>query len=120
MRLEANKYLWDIQQAGRFLLQFTERKTFEDYESDVYLRSAVERQFIIIGEALNRLLKLEPQIALSDIRPIIAFRNVLVHGYDVISNPRVWDALDRNLPTLMAEVDNLLAKQDESSSQDEG
>lgn len=53
MRLEARKYLYDIQHAGGLILEFTDNKTFADYEGDAMLRSAVERQFGIIGEAMN-------------------------------------------------------------------
>ena len=55
MRLEAQKYLFDIQQAANRIARFCEGKKFEDYRSDELLRSAVERQFEIMGEALSQL-----------------------------------------------------------------
>ena len=55
MRLESKKYLYDVLQAGKKLQQFSEGKVFSDYEADAQLRSATERQFEIIGEALRRL-----------------------------------------------------------------
>ena len=61
MPFEAKKYLFDIQQAGRRLLVFTNNKTKDDFMMDELLRSAMERQFEIIGEALNQRLKREPQ-----------------------------------------------------------
>ena len=57
MRLESKKYLYDILQAAGNLEQFRHGKVFADYEADVMLRSAIERQFEIIGEALRRLSK---------------------------------------------------------------
>jgi uncharacterized protein with HEPN domain len=74
------------------------------------LRSAVERQLMIVGEALNRLRKIEPEFlaSITDSRKIIAFRNILVHGYDVIRNEVVWGILDSDLSTLTAEVSALL------------
>jgi uncharacterized protein with HEPN domain len=81
--LEIRKYLYDIQQACELLNDFTASKTFTDYTANAMLRAAVERQFEIIGEALNQMLKREPALALrlSDHRRIIAFRNCLIHGY---------------------------------------
>ena len=63
-------------------------QSFADYTNNAMLRSAVERQFEIISEALNKMLKLEPKIAASitDSRKIIDFRNVLIHGYASVSD----------------------------------
>ena len=57
MRLEVKKYLYDIQRAANLLTEFTHGKTFADYERDAMLRAAVEREFEVIGEAMNRLQK---------------------------------------------------------------
>jgi uncharacterized protein with HEPN domain len=83
MRLEAKKYLYDIQQAADLLAAFTEGKSFADYQGDAMLRAAVERQFEIIGEALAELARLDESLAagISEYRRIIAFRNILIHGY---------------------------------------
>ncbi len=110
MRLESKKYLYDIQQACRLLERFVAGKTLADYASDPLLRSGVERQFEVIGEALNQMLKVEPALsgAVSESRRIIAFRNVLIHGYASVSNEVVWDVLKIDLPRLRKEVDGLL------------
>jgi uncharacterized protein with HEPN domain len=72
---------------------FCVAKTEDTYLSDLMLRSAVERQYEIIGEALNRLRKLSPATAsqISDCDRIIGFRNVLAHGYDVVDDRISWD-----------------------------
>ncbi|MGH9860336.1 MAG: HepT-like ribonuclease domain-containing protein, partial [Candidatus Acidiferrales bacterium] len=83
MRLEAKKYLYDIQQAAARIAEFTVGKQFVDYERHPMLRSAVERQFQVLGEALAQLAKLDVKLAgrISQHRRIIAFRNILIHGY---------------------------------------
>jgi uncharacterized protein with HEPN domain len=110
LRLEVRKYLFDIQQACDLLFQFTEGKTFADYSVSALLRSAVERQFEIVGEALSRVLHLEPALAtrISDTRRVIAFRNRLIHGYDSLADEIVWGVLETNLPALRREVGALL------------
>jgi uncharacterized protein with HEPN domain len=52
MQRDPRAYLWDIQQAANLIVQFTTGRAFDDYLADVMFRSAVERQFMIIGEAL--------------------------------------------------------------------
>lgn len=112
MRLEARKYLYDMSRAAEALAEFTARKSFTEYQADALLRSAVERQFEIVGEAMNRLAKIEPEVAarISDQRRIIAFRNILIHGYADIDDRIVWGVLEQNLPPLRAEIDALLAE----------
>jgi uncharacterized protein with HEPN domain len=74
------------------------------------LRAAVERQFEIIGEALRRLLMEDPPTAagIHEHARIIAFRNILAHGYADIDDRIVWGIVESNLPSLLAEVDSLL------------
>ena len=64
----------------------------------------MERQFEIIGEALNRLSKEAPDLArrVPDLRKIVGFRNVLIHGYAVIDDGRVWEIVTTLLPPLHA------------------
>ena len=115
MRIEALKFLYDIQQACRAVAQFTAGKTLADYEADLLLRSGVERQLMIVGEALSRLMKIEPAVGstITAARQIIGFRNILVHGYDVIRDREVWKILEDDLPALAREVDALLKQGDD-------
>jgi len=63
MQPEARKYLFDIRRAAGLIVGFCSDRTFEDYVADDMLKSAVERQFGVIGEALVRLAKSEPTVA---------------------------------------------------------
>jgi uncharacterized protein with HEPN domain len=116
MRREIRKYLFDIDQACRLLEQFTAGKDLTDYLADAMLRSAVERQFEIIGEALNQALRLDPTLAdrISHSGRIIAFRNRLIHGYAFIADEVVWGVLETHLPTLHKEVTALLSDANKS------
>ena len=81
MKLEARKYLYDIQHALGLLQGFTAGKSFADYQQDDMLRAAVERELAIIGEAMSQLAKTDKLLAnrISEYQRIIGFRNVIVH-----------------------------------------
>ena len=113
MKLEARKYLHDIQCAAGLLAEFAHGKTFADYEGDAMLRSAMERQFEIIGEAMAQLAKVDEQVAcrITHYQRIIAFRNVLIHRYSTVDDRLVWDVFKSNLPSLGREVDALLREE---------
>jgi uncharacterized protein with HEPN domain len=110
MQLEAKKCLEDVRQAAELIFQFSAEKSFAEYDDDALLRSAIERQFEIIGEALSRLAKVDPGVivGLPDTARVVAFRNILVHGYDVVDNHVVWDIIQRYLPPLHERVQTLL------------
>ncbi|MEO5672451.1 MAG: HepT-like ribonuclease domain-containing protein [Ramlibacter sp.] len=112
MHPDANKLLWDAQQAADRVARFTAGKTVVEYEADDYLRSAVERQFEIIGEALNRLSRVDPATAatIADLPRIVAFRNVLVHGYASLDNRIVWGVIEGSLAPLREALDRLLTQ----------
>ena len=110
MRPEAKKFLYDIQQAALNLREFCSGKDFAAYSSDAMLRSAVERQFEVIGEALGQLSREDPNTAarIADYEQIISFRNILIHGYAQIDDRIVWDILNSKLPSLVRDVTSLL------------
>lgn len=116
MRLETQKYLDDMQRAAGLLAAFTSGKSLADYERDAMMRAAVERQFEIIGEAMAQLARVDVAVAsrISGHRRIIAFRNILIHGYADVDDLLVWDIVERNLPILAAELAALLDEHGES------
>jgi uncharacterized protein with HEPN domain len=102
--------LFDIVHAGLGIMTFVDGKTLADYQNDLMLRSAVERQFTIIGEAMTRLRKHEPSLIarISEFEGVIRFRNVLVHGYDQIDDDTTWKIIQEKLPILVREVESLM------------
>jgi uncharacterized protein with HEPN domain len=111
MQLESAKYLEDIRQAGRTVVEGTAARTLDDYLGDKLLRLAVERCFEIIGEAPRRLDEHDHATAsgITDFKRIIGFRNVLIHGYSIVNHERVWRIVQDDLPRLLGEVEALLA-----------
>jgi len=111
LRREVRKYLYDIKLACELLQQFTAAKTLAEYQHDALLRSGVERQLGIVGEALSQAIRLEPGIAarISSTSDIIGFRNRIIHAYADLSAGLVWNILQTDLPALLREVEALLA-----------
>ena len=110
MPREAKAYLHDMRQAASLISEFTEGLDFDAYAADAMVRAAVEREFEIIGEALGRLANQDPGIAgrISEHRRIMAFRNILVHGYAGVDDILVWDMVATRLAGLRRELDELL------------
>ncbi|QWF72331.1 DUF86 domain-containing protein [Methylomonas paludis] len=79
MQRDVRAFLWDANQAAEAIQEFVAGKSFADYTADRLLRSAVERQFEIIGEALNQLCRIEPSWAerIPEVPQIVAFRSWL-------------------------------------------
>lgn len=107
---EVKTWLKDIEQAILEINSFlTEVKNFKDFQKDLKTKRAVERNIEIIGEAMTRILKAEPNIKISDTRKIVDTRNRIIHGYNSVSEDILWGIIIRNLPTLDKEVKELLS-----------
>jgi|ERR1044072_166530 uncharacterized protein with HEPN domain len=115
MPRDVRKICFDILKAIGELQDFTKDKKFADYRNSRMLQMAVERGFEIIGEALRRMSVEFPVefSSISDGRKIIDFRNILTHGYDVISDEIVWNAIENNLDILKIEIENISSKANE-------
>ncbi len=110
MEKEIKIWLSDIKQDILEINQFlpTERK-FQDFQGDILVRRAVERNIEIIGEAMNRILNHNPDINITNSRKIVDTRNRISHGYDSVSDDILWAIIIRDLPKLHLEVEALLA-----------
>jgi len=111
MKDNAQAHLHDIIQAAHAIDEFITDSSFDDYIINEMLRSAVERKFEIIGEALNRIKKSNPEIVrkIPCHRDIISFRNILIHGYDAIDDRIVWNVITKELQPLILDAEALLA-----------
>ena len=107
---DVRAYLHDIDQSCGRIFSFTESRTIEDFAEADLLRSAVERQFEIIGEAMSQALKTEPNLAnrITNAARIVAFRNRLIHAYAFVAPDVVWGVIQRHLPTLHAEIREIM------------
>lgn len=109
MKLEVKTWLQDIDRSIQEIYDFLpEQRDFNDFLGDLKTRKAVERNIEIIGEALNRILKEEPNIGISDSRKIVDTRNRIIHGYDSVTADVLWLIVNRYLKILQAEVEQLL------------
>ncbi len=113
MQSEVRTLLFDIASAISAIEEFTAGRSLEEYEQDLMLRSAVERQFGIIGEATARVGQRDPELAarIGDYRAIIDFRNVLVHAYQRVRDETVWGVVQDGLPSLRRDIEALLAEE---------
>ena len=109
MILEQKKLLFDIQTAITSIDEHLEgKRDFEEYKTNKTKRRAVERELEIIGEAMNKLLKLNPQLSLSYSRIIVDLRNKIIHAYDNVNNTIIWKILIKDIPVLEKEINELL------------
>jgi uncharacterized protein with HEPN domain len=108
---EIRKYLYDIEESIDSVERYLGgKRDFRLYEADKMMRRAVEREFEIIGEAISRIDKMDPNITISGKKQIIGMRNRVIHGYDKIDNEIVWGIIVKHLPVLKTEIRELLRK----------
>lgn len=110
MHADARKLLWDARRAAERVRNFARDKMFTEYQADDLLRSAVERQLTIVGEALNQLRQIDPETAgaIPELSRVVGFRNVLIHGYASVDNRIVWGVIEANLASLLSSLERLL------------
>lgn len=104
------KALEDVQDCASFVISAAEGRDLDDYRGDRLFRQAIERNLEIIGEAVGRVAGLDPETAsrISEHRRIVAFRNRLIHGYDLLDDELVWSTVETEVPTLLLQVEGLL------------
>ncbi len=109
MDVEVKTWLMDIRNAISEISSFLPASKDIDFlHDDLKTRRAIERNIEIIGEAMNRILKKQPEFPVSNARKIVDTRNRISHGYDTVSDQVIWTIITRDLILLGQEVDRLL------------
>ena len=110
MQLKIEKYLLDILISIDSIYDYLgEQRNFDTYLANKQLRRSVEREMEIIGEAVNRILQLNPDISIRSARKIVSLRNRVIHAYDNVDNETVWGIVINHLSKLKEDVEKLLA-----------
>lgn len=112
MRPESRKLLKDALDAADAIQRFVKGHDFDGYHANELIRSAVERQFEILGEALGHLRQADAAAAqrIPELDRVVGFRNVLIHGDAGVDDRIVWGIIEGKLPSLRAAVQTLLTK----------
>jgi uncharacterized protein with HEPN domain len=112
MEAEVAKRLFDGLQAARRIRGFTDRLDFGQFEKSELVRSAVERQFEIIGEALGKAAGMDPSLMgkMPDLPRIVGLRNRLIHGYDSVDDELIWDIVQTRILPLIERLETLLGE----------
>lgn len=109
MKREVKKYLFDIKVSIDSIFEYLgDNKDFFLYQNNKLLRRAVEREIEIIGEAMSRILKLDPDFKIKNARQVVDTRNWVIHGYDKVDDVVIWGIISKNLPELKKEIFKLL------------
>lgn len=102
------QYLFDIEQSIEDIELFMRAvNSFEEYEKDKLVKRAVEREIEIIGEAMNRILKIDESIKISNALQIVRTRNRIIHGYDDVDDVVIYGIVKKHLPVLKQEISEL-------------
>jgi uncharacterized protein with HEPN domain len=105
------KYLTDILMCIEGIeFHLRNNRNFAYYQKSPTIKRAVERELTIIGEAVNRILKLDPEFKLSRAKEIIAFRNRVIHAYDAVDDNLVWKIIQKDLPVLRDEILKIISE----------
>lgn len=104
------KYLYDMLQAISEIEMAEERfgRQYEIFENDVIFRKFVERNIEILGEAMNRILKINSEIEITSARKIVDTRNYVIHAYDSLKPDILWAIVINHIPRLKADIQRLV------------
>jgi len=109
MQRDILKYLFDIRESIKSIYEFLgESRNFNEFKSNKLLKRGIERELEIIGEATNKILKLNSSIEISDAMRIVDLRNWIIYSYDKIDDVIIWGIISKDIPKLKIQIDILL------------
>lgn len=109
MKREIKKYLFDIKTSIESIDDFLgDKRDFSEYQNNKLLRRGIEREIEIIGEAVNRIMKMDPEFKIVNARQIVDTRNWVIHGYDRVDDVVIWGIISIHLPKLRKEIEYYL------------
>lgn len=103
------KFLLDIQSIIQEieLVKTKTNNNFTSFQSDIILQRAVERDLEIIGEAIRKIMEIDPEIKITSAKNIIGLRNIISHAYDSVEPEMIWGIIQNNIPVLANEIINI-------------
>jgi uncharacterized protein with HEPN domain len=100
------KYILDIEsiiQEIEKVKQLTQNN-FNTFRSEILYQRAIERDLEIIGEAIRKMIEIDPNIQISSAKNIIGLRNIISHAYDSVEPELLWGIIQNNIPVLSKEI----------------
>jgi uncharacterized protein with HEPN domain len=100
------KYILDLESVIEEI-EAIKRKTvnnFNNFSGDIILQRAVERDLEIIGEAIRKIMEINPTIKITSSKNIIGLRNIISHAYDSVEPEMLWGIIQNNIPLLADEI----------------
>lgn len=111
MEIEIRKYLQDISDSiANIDTHLFGNNDFVSFSSSITIRRAIERKLEIIGEAMSKILILQPAFPVTHARKIVDLRNRVIHAYDSIDINILWRIVVKDIPILKSEIEILLKK----------
>lgn len=103
------KYILDIESViGEIeLIKQKTQNDFNNFSDDIILQRAVERDLEIIGEAVRKMIEIDPNIQITTSKNIIGLRNIISHSYDSVEPEMLWGIIQKNIPVLADEIRKL-------------
>ena len=112
MKREVKKCLFDINTSINSIEDYLEgERNFFKFQNNKLLKRGIEREIEIIGEAMSRILNIDPDISIENSRKIVDTRNWVIHGYDRVDDVVIWGIVSIHLPKLKSEISKLLKEE---------